>query len=226
MTALIYWLDENHFWLAMDTLARDVEKRSLSFTSKIYPLPHISGVMAGTGLSNFVSDWSVLVQTSCVVRDIHHLDRYASEALIEIYKKYKDETEAGTTIYHFGFSRRENKFIGFAYRSEKNFKSEHLVYGMGIKPSPKDIDSYMESISSSIDAIDTLDAIGRFCIKALEKLREEDEAKPLTEQVGIGGEIILFFMNVEQMVIKNIYRFENYEQLFKEMAARIEQELG
>lgn len=36
-----------------------------------------------------------------------------------------------TTIYHFGYSRAEGQYVGYAYRSIANFQPERLPYALG-----------------------------------------------------------------------------------------------
>src|SRR5882672_2560481 len=111
MTALIFSLREEQVIIAMDTLAANGDtKAPYFFTSKIYPLPHLGGVMCGTGVGDFAIEWFGALKRF-VAKDIHHLDQYVTPKLREIGARMGIGEKNTATVYHFGFSRVENRYV-------------------------------------------------------------------------------------------------------------------
>jgi hypothetical protein len=203
MTAFNFLFEPERVCIAMDTLmVLPDSKRPFKYASKISPLPHLGGVMCGTGLMQLVIDWFVCIQTAIIVRDIPHLDQFTRNQLQNIARKYDFSSGLSSTIYHFGYSHREQRYRGFAYRSEKDFASEELEYGFGIKPRVE-----FRPVQSLPQAF----------IEMVERQRLEDRKKPTNEQVGIGGDIHFFVMTPKQMVLTRCHRFEDYEYCYSEM---------
>ena len=78
MSFLVFFSNETDIILPMDTLAVDgSDRKPMFFTTKFYPVPHLQGLIAGTGSGQFVIDWFVKVNTGIVVDDMVHLDYHA-----------------------------------------------------------------------------------------------------------------------------------------------------
>ena len=81
MSALIFYTTHTDIIIAMDTLAVcDQSGTPLLFTTKFYPVPHLRGVICGTGIGQFIIDWFVRVNTTMVVDDIPQLDCHTPTA--------------------------------------------------------------------------------------------------------------------------------------------------
>jgi hypothetical protein len=212
MTALNFLFEPDRVCIVMDTLmVRPDTRRPLLYTSKIFTLPHLGGVMCGTGVMQLVIDWFVCIQTAVIVRDIPHLDQYAPNQLRAIAGKYDLNSKLTSTIYHFGYSEIDQRYRGFAYRSEKNFISEELEYGFGIKPPVE---------------FEPIQSLPKGFVEMMEQQRIEDRKKPTEDQVGIGGDIHLFVMTPEQMVLTRCHRFEDYESCYSKMLENLRTEKG
>lgn len=106
MSSLIFYTSAEQILIAMDTLAvSDEVGTPLLFTTKFYPVPHLRGLICGTGIGRFVIDWFVDVNTRMVVDDILQLDLHAPRMLRELWQeKYANfPLVSSVTIYHFGF---------------------------------------------------------------------------------------------------------------------------
>jgi hypothetical protein len=125
MTALNFILQPNRVVIFMDTLALGSDKNPFKYASKIFPLPHLRGVLCGTGSLNTIMDWH----------------------------KYDLNETNEATIYHFGFDPREEegRIKGFAFRSTNNFLLEELKDGVGIKPGDNEIIRYLDDILDTYD---------------------------------------------------------------------------
>ena len=80
------------------------------------------------------------------------------------------------TIYHFGISDNSGKIHGFAYRSVSDFKSEHLDYGLGVKPELMD--------KAGID-LNSYPA----CAPEMMRAQSRQEEKKTQDRVYIGGSV-------------------------------------
>jgi hypothetical protein len=141
MTALNFILDPNCVIIFMDTLSLRVNKEPFKYVSKIFPLPHLRGVLCGTGSLNTIWDWHVFIQGQVIGNIMDIPNKMAPSQLKRIHSKYDMNGTNDVTIYHFGFNPREDegRIKGFAFRSTKNFEPEELVDGFSIKPHDDEI---------------------------------------------------------------------------------------
>lgn len=209
MTALNWSLENDALYVTSDTLVLTTEGEPRSYMSKLYPVPHLYGVITGTGIGQFIMDWFTMVQNRMLVQCVHHLDRFTSEALRERASEYPLQ-EASTTIYHFGVSSTEDRFCGFAYRSANDFRSERLDYGVGIKP---------EIDPGPMDEIQFPD----WFVGIMERQREQDLQQPPEQRVGVGGEVhALQVLDDGVMSLFPCHRFDDYDEAFQRMDAALQ----
>jgi hypothetical protein len=203
MTAFNFCLNPKGVYIAMDTMGVFPEtKRPFMYTSKIFPLPHLGGVMCGTGVMLLVIDWFTFLLTKVLARDVVELDRLTPDALRSLAEQYDLDSELTVTIYHFGYCEPEERYRGFAYRSTSNFASDELPYGIGTKPPLSDV---------------RIQSLPEDFIKMINQQRLEDRNNPVDEQVGIGGDVHFFVMTTEYMALQRCHRFDDYEENYREM---------
>jgi hypothetical protein len=201
MSSIIFQTEPDLAIVATDTLAVSLDDRSLAyFTSKAQIIPHIRTIVAGTGIANFCSQWFFQVMNEMVVDDVDHLNYHSPSALVELWQLNKEEfsVENGltTTIYHFGFSKKDECIHSYAYRSKNGFQSEPMSYGLRYKPKfdltwvvqlPNDIKRMMD------------------CQRATQLLVPEQE------RIFIGGEIQLFVLDKNGFFVRTIDKFDDYD---------------
>jgi len=202
MTAAIFNIGPEQVIVTMDTLAMAGDTRKpYFFTTKFYPLPHLHGAMFATGIGDLATQWFVKLERF-LVRDIHHLDDFATPALQELGRQFKLNEQNTTTIYHVGYSETEARYVGFAYRSTEKFRSERLEYGLRTKPGVTDaeVNAYPDDF-----------------IRIMHKQRDDDASLAETDRVFIGGEIQSLVLLQKTMTIQTIHRFSDYEVLYERM---------
>jgi len=199
MTALVFALLPEQVCIAMDTLVISFDdKKPQSFQRKFFALPKLNLVIAGTGLANLVNTWFSLVQTMPEIQDIDHLNQLAPSVLRNASTLCFGSHLTTTTLYHFGYSKIEDQYVGYAYRSSSNWESERLQYALGFKPvvyvAPTDDIKFPE-----------------FFISILLEQQRQDQLLPIAEQVGIGGEIEFVVMTDKTIHIETVHRFVSYD---------------
>lgn len=214
MTALIYLLNQNYVSLAMDTLSLSMDKHPHHFTTKVFPLLHLHGVIVGTGCANLLFDWVEFVQKNVLAQDILYLNEITPEQLRNIADNNGYLENSTSTIYHFGYHEEEKRFIGFAYRSTNNFQSEELQYSVAIKPNGEDLQEI------AIEIINNLEIPEAF-IEIMKLQKEFDNCKESDERLGIGGEIHFFHMTKEGQLMMICHRFDDYYQVWAEMLSNL-----
>jgi hypothetical protein len=120
MTLLMFSHTPDQVATVMDTLATTPEGNPVMFTSKCRVIPHLQLAVAFTGIGQFGSRWTVALQEQILARDIEMLNRYAPEAIAQLWKDLGEEHDlAGrtSTIYHSGRAEKTGKYVGYAYRS-------------------------------------------------------------------------------------------------------------
>lgn len=162
------------------------------------------------------TDWFTKMCSSLVVQDVESLNDYTPRHLREIYGNLAKEGAVGTaTVYQFGWSEYQQKFLGFAYRSENHFESEPLEIGTAMKPAINNPDSYFGA-----DPLPPLETL-------MDIQQSEDRSKPLTDRIGIGGDKLQYvaFIDSETGLFKSqfsqIGNFENTELDWQMIAANL-----
>lgn len=225
MTVLNFLLLDEIVFILSDTLLSDADKvQPLLFTSKVHPVPHWQGLITGTGSSPFILDWFTTAVGSLLARDLVHVDQYAPSLLRSLFPKHTYEPENGreitSTIYHFGYSPEEKRFVGFAYRSTDNFESERLPYAFGIKPDPK----------QPLD-LAAVTALPADFIPIAELQKDIEKNRPLTSRVGVGGQLIAYALEVIRdesgtptirTTINICHDFSDFEEMYQFAVNRID----
>ncbi|CAN7552126.1 hypothetical protein [Duganella sp. LjRoot269] len=197
MTALIFNVQPEQVIVVMDTLSTDLQGTPNGYTSKAFPIPHLGGLMCVTGLSNFASDWLVKL-LRFVAKDMAHLDEFVEPVLRQLWGAYADAEGITSTVYHFGYSLEEKRYVAFAYRSENDFVSERLGDGLRTKPG---CEFMIESLQDFA--------------RAVRRQRQEQEGFPLEKRVFIGGEIQMTILENRQVTIATVDRFEDYDEMYE-----------
>jgi hypothetical protein len=211
MTALVYIVQPDKIYLAMDTLVvTHDDKIPLYYQTKFTVLPHLNLVIAGTGFASLINGWFHCVNGSMVVRDIDHLKVLAPGLLRDATPRCQGADITTTTLYHFGYSTLEKRYVGYAYRSAKNWEPDRLQDALGLKP--------------VIDVQPTRNIqIPQFLIDIVCEQRRKDLSLPVSERVGIGGDIQVVVMENGIVTISTVHRFESYESDYELMTKKIDE---
>ncbi len=200
MSSLIFYTDQTQVFVATDTLATSLDGKPAMFTTKAFVVPHIRAVICGTGAGGFLGKWFIQVTDRMVVRGIDNLDYHAPSILAANWSRYKEEfltlDSFTVTVYHFGFSEEDGLIHSYAYRSIKDFKSESLEYGVGIKPECTLPEKYIFPTDIK---------------RMMDEQRRIQASRPQHERVFIGGEIQVFHLTVSGINIYTLGRFEDYD---------------
>jgi len=187
MSALLFILEPQQVVIASDSLCCTVDRRPLSFTSKIHPIPHLGTVMCGTGRSSLMTHWLCTIYENVIARGIEALVDMAESQLRVIDQHLKeaqpDAVDLTTTVYHFGYSRTEERFVGYAHRSVSGYRAERLADVFGAKPALRDMQAAVDALLTN-GATTTL-------VDLMEEQKDTQTKVPASEWVGIGGEVHL-----------------------------------
>ena len=157
------------------------------------------------------------------MRDVVHLDQFAPTELRKLFARHPKEDagerEITTTLYHFGFDERAGRFVGFAYRSADDFRSEPLPQGFGLKPAP----------DWPIDGR-KITRLPEHFIAIAKKQKAQDEAAEASKRVMVGGKLVFCVMQrvpgarnnpTVQTSLAVCHSFPEFEQLYAQAAARL-----
>jgi len=218
MTALNFLLEPERVVIFMDTLSLRTDKTPFKYASKIFPLPHLRGVICGTGLLNTIMDWYTLVEGQVIGNIMDIPNKIAPSRLPEIHSKYNLNETIDATIYHFGFNPRESggRIRGFAFRSTNNFVLEELKDGYGIKPYDDETIKYFweEFKSSNGDLVKTY-------INVMKLQKDKDDKDDPKKRIGIGGSIHMFYFDRNRQFIWECYNFDDYDETYGKMLQEI-----
>lgn len=218
MTLLNWQMFPEHVAILSDTLSLSGdEKRPRTFMTKVYPVPHLGGVITGTGIGQLVTSFYMQVVAEMIVDDTEHLVEFAPEVLRSMWAEFGDKLPDGatTTIYTFGLSKESGEFIGFAYRSTNDFEAEELQHGTAAKPAPS-----MEELQ----AVEDLAGLGKLALKQ----QADDRALPRRKRVGIGGEMWLYLLTKSEsgavsFQIQHVTDFPHFAEDHDVMLAQLPQ---
>lgn len=211
MTALNFALADDGVFVVADTLVTTETFQPGFFTSKVHPVPHLNGLICGTGSLGFILDWSRNVLEGMLAIDIAHLDQFAPARLRAIHagRPEKERRFLTSTIYHLGFDDQEDRFVGFAYRSTADFESERLENGTRIKPAyeaPRQIQTFPDD----------------FVEVCREQRTLQDQIEP-EERVFIGGHVTAYMLQAHRAdgrppsvvtTISRPFEFEDFGQAY------------
>jgi hypothetical protein len=223
MTAMNWEMYESHVLLLCDTLAIGDDRRPAFMTTKVFFWPHLGACVAGTGAQPMGQNFYGRVNARMVVRDVLHLDQYAPNVLNELWAELLAENDAPpgatSTIYTFGWSQAEARFIGFAYRSTAGFASERLGYGLAIKPAPDD-----ETVFDDITDLESF-------VGLVHDQKAQDRARPRLERVGIGGEVVMTLLTRDEAghvgaQQKIVSRFDDHEDDWQILLSKLPENAG
>jgi len=207
MSALNFYLQQDLLAVATDTLALAGDTHLPShFQAKMFPVLHLNGVICGTGISQLIVQWYVTAATAMLARSIPHLDQFTPDGLRRLAAATLPPLGSTSTIYHFGYDDDQARFRGFAYRSERNFESEELGYGFGMKP-PVEFAPSSNILEDFISLVSVQ--------------RESDLARPLQERLGIGGEVHVLLLQPGHIAMTRCHRFADFEALYDDMCTRL-----
>jgi hypothetical protein len=194
------------FVLLTDTYATSPEGDPRTLQSKVFALPHLNMVMGGTGIGQLMQRWFDVIQSNMLVRNIETLNLHAPEALRSVWAGLIDEFDglgraveegATSTIYHFGFTE-DGQPIRFTYRSASNFRSEEATEpGFGIKPGP----AWDFAVPDSLEEM----------VAVAIRLREQEDARPKSERVHLGGDLIATFVGNGSIQSNRVFRWGDFE---------------
>lgn len=193
----------------MDTLViGDDDRKPLSFQRKFLSIPENDLVIAGTGHAGFINGWFEYLSSFLDTEYIDQLNVVAPGIFQESINAVGGLGGHTATIYHFGYSKTEAKYVGYAYRSTTGFQSERLPYGcFGFKPEIKvELPEHIEFPSFLID----------FVLKQ----QNQDQTLPIEQRVGIGGEIEFVVLANQDTQIETVHRFATYESELQYIVSR------
>lgn len=121
---------------------------------------------------------------------------------------------ASKTVYLFGFGNRSRLFRGFAYRSENGFASEVIQQNaFGWKPVGQSVaEAFNQAVKKSLEA-NPADLVGAHVsafVEAMKIQKTDDDSRPNTERVRVGGEIQVVTMTESAMKIETAHRFDDF----------------
>ena len=210
MTALNFAITDEGIFLATDTLVTR-DGRPLMFTAKVLTLPHMNGLISGTGSMVLFQRWSLTVLSEILATNMQVLDLYTADRLRRIWATMSDEErgDGPADIFHLCYDPDNDEFGGFAYRSSNDFESEPLGYGTYPKPA---LDNAIPIVAFPGDLV-------REC----RRLRFAQERLDPNKRQHIGGQVIAYMMerheaegqpNSTLTTAHTAYEFEDFEETF------------
>jgi hypothetical protein len=218
MTVINFALQPDGAFVVADTLVTNDSFEPSFFTSKVHVLPHLNALVCGTGNLGFILDWSRHLLGAMLAVDVSHLDKFVQDSLRSLHanRPVAERNALASTIYHLGFDEREDRFVGFAYRSTADFASERLDYGVRTKP------GYAGELP--------MERFPDDFVEVCRAQRAEQDRLPPDERVFIGGHVVAYMMQVERtegrspLVVTTVTRpfeFEDLDSVYYECTASL-----
>lgn len=200
MSSLIFYIQEDMAFIAMDTLAVTTDGEPYLFTNKFTYLPTLNTVICGLGLGGFGSEWAEKVNRNMILADIEHLNYFAESELKKLYadylQRYGFSGVESTTIYHIGYSKEEGVMIAFAFRSLNDFKCERLGYGTAVKPACEILEGNL------FDNIPIM----------MQMQRDIQRHQTESSRIYIGGEIHAIHLEKCKATYYHLGEFDDYQE--------------
>ncbi len=183
------------------------------YLTKILLLPHVRGVICGTGSADLLLKWYLAIQCEILVPDLAWLAAHTPRRLAELAEQIALPGEMETTIYHFGWDHRANRMVGQSFAASEGFQlrdahRESLV----IKP------GYALAVQGAGELV-FQDGVAGFA-EIMRRQREAEERLSTEERTGIGGEVHFIEIAPNQIGQLLAYRFSDYQELYDLMSRR------
>lgn len=136
MSLLNWQLTPDGVLVMSDTLCT-MNEEPHKFVPKVTHLAHLDMLMGLTGYHNIFLQWNHLLSEQAPGLGIDDLDDFAASALPVLWGLlFPFGTEFRTTVRHWGWSRKEGRFVGRSFRSVDGFAAEVMPDGFGWSPDP------------------------------------------------------------------------------------------
>ncbi len=200
MSSLIFYTDPKQALVATDTLVVSKEnKEPIYFASQAIYLPHLKMIVASTGLNRFMEQWLCIIN-QLPVSDIQDLNGHAPGNLARLFDWFNSvndyEVPEEVTVYHIGFSEKDDRIYSFAYSSSNRFNPEPLAYGLAILPPCPMPEGEFKFIDNVPDLMN--------------RQREEQRKIEPDKRIYIGGEIYGMYLTAEGCNSFKLGVFDDY----------------
>src|SRR3979411_1388268 len=93
MTILNVRLSEQSVCILTDTLCCDADQDGMptTFATKVFPVPHMRGVVVGAGLFAFLMEWAMTLNGALTFWDMRALDKLAPILLSDLFAKHRGD---------------------------------------------------------------------------------------------------------------------------------------
>lgn len=224
MTAFSGYIEKEYSVLYTDTLStypKEVGEKKLkprSYLAKNFILPQFKSAFSVTGTLQSGLCYFNLITESAFGIDVDSLINIDLEYYRGKLKNDYPQFPYGT-IYLTGYSNQSECFKGYKLivnKQESLIWQEMQFSSLIFKPG---IENWEDKLSENGQS-NNLDEV---VIKLMKIQKEEDEQKPLDEQVGIGGQILATKLQTNkesktiQIVSEIIHEFDDFEDLGEEM---------
>lgn len=202
MSVLNWSSDPSGIWVVCDSLAGDYDTgKPRGYVAKAHVIPPLRALVCGTGISEFVQGWAIVVGSRLVARDLEEVSRYAPAILRQLWRPFRDLGET-TTIYHFGAVG--GQCCVHAFRSAADFEFEPLPHGDALKPAPARADVPLVDMPADL-------------VRAALIQQNADRALPPSERVNVGGELFLYRIDPLSIGVRVVHRFADYDDTWARM---------
>ncbi len=230
MSSFIGVYGDNWAYLGTDTLVRhptgpnDQVINPKSFASKVYHLPQFKSAFGVTGYQQLGVAFYLYLHEHCIGTNIDSIRKMPVMLFISYLTKHFGE-EVNGTIYLYGIDSESNIFKAYqlpVYRDGepiewnvlRNYNDDRVWC---IKPSI-DTEDWHEAEDAAVGDDGNVETL----ITELMKIQKRNDAqRPLTEQVGIGGEVIITQMQFGEagfsISSRVVHKFEDFDYHFVRM---------
>lgn len=222
MTAVNFLLSASAVVVLTDTLMTKDNDEPAAFVSKAFPIAHLNALISGRGLSDMVIGWAFDVACRRLVADFDDLIRQSPAGLAERWAGVAQLDPPSTTVFTWGWSPAEGRFVGYAFRSGDGFKAERLEDGSRFAPGCD---------AATFDAITTHPDLGDVMklAKVMLAAKDDEDASPAPrqERCHIGGEIVMHSLMLAEggaveMTSQVVHHFADRNDQYEEAVSQLE----
>lgn len=181
MSLLNWHLRDEQVAVWTDTLKTDELGEAAGLCAKVLVMPHLNMLVGCTGIHELFLRWTYYLSGLAQGFEVADLNGQAEKHLPAIWA---DLVPIGTsyrsTIRHWGWSDRYQRFVGFSFRSVDDFRSEVMPYTLALSPEPSE-----DLRGKPIETSEQMQAL------ILDQQRAGLEAEE-HHRVFIGGELLRF----------------------------------
>lgn len=188
---------------------RRARAEPVAFMNKLFAIPRLKMVIAGTGNALAFWHWCAAVSGMFAAGCIRDVDTIAPEAWRRLDPKVK---AAGALVaFHLGYDRYHGRVVGRVYNTAEGWRGVPVTAGHSMTPMPAPDDPEYEKIESMWGAAGCGQLVEEFHVKVAEAQHRTGQRGRYMDGMCVGGQLHTALVDSTGIHLSVTHQFPDYE---------------